>query len=342
MDTSAGRAGRLVALVAALAVVLLVSFSAGTGARGDSRGRGTAAEQSPSPQSFPQGRPPAGFTSKYAEVNGFRMHYLRGGRGSPVVLIHGFPQSWAEWRDQMGPLSKNHTVIAVDLRGAGNSEVTKGGYAKAQMARDVHELLKQLKLNNGVQVVGHDVGLWVSYAYAAQWPREVRRMAVMEAPVPDDGMYSFPALNANPKVPSMWHFGLFQLPLAERLIAGHERVFVEGFVGELLQNKSAFTPSDYDFYAHYLKEPGRTVAWMKMYRELRGDVEQNKKFLAQGKLRMPVLAVGGQSSFGGRIADQWRTYAVDVEGRVVKGSGHWVTEEQPQDVTNLLKSFLQK
>ncbi|MFF1895525.1 alpha/beta fold hydrolase [Streptomyces sp. NPDC058206] len=270
------------------------------------------------------------------------MHYLQGGKGSPVVLIHGFPQTWAEWRHQMGPLSKNHTVIAVDLRGAGNSEVTKSGYEKAQMAGDVHQLLKQLKLNNGVQIVGHDVGLWVSYAYAAQWPSEVRRMAVMEAPIPDDSLYSFPALEANPKTPSMWHFGLFQLPLAEQLIAGHERPFVEGFIGELLANKSAFSPADYDFYAHYLKEPGRTMAWMSMYRQLRGDVQQNKKFLAEGKLKMPILAIGGQESFGGKIADQWREYAVNVDGRVLKGSGHWVTEEKPQEVTAMLQSFLQK
>ncbi|MEU0183500.1 alpha/beta hydrolase [Streptomyces sp. NPDC006207] len=342
MDTPTRKTGRFIALIAVLAAVLLVCPSASAGAWGDSRGQDTAVGESPSPSSFPQAKPPPGFTSKYAEVNGFRMHYLRGGKGPPVVLIHGFPQSWAEWRDQMGPLSKNHTVIAVDLRGAGNSEVTRGGYTKAQMAKDVHELLKQLKLNNGVQVVGHDVGLWVSYAYAAQWPKEVRRLAVMEAPIPDDSLYRFPALEANPKTPSMWHFGLFQLPLAEQLISGHERVFVQGFIEELLADQSAFSKDDYDFYAHYLKEPGRTVAWMKMYRELRGDVDQNKKFLAEGKLRMPVLAIGGQASFSGKIADQWRDYAVNVEGRVIKGSGHWVTEEKPQEVTNLLQSFLQK
>ncbi len=334
------KTNRLISLIAALVAVLLVSVTASAGAWSESRAHSTATAQSPS--AYPQAEPPPGFQSKYAEVNGFRMHYLQGGKGSPVVLIHGFPQTWAEWRHQMGPLSKTHTVIAVDLRGAGNSEVTKSGYEKAQMAGDVHELLKQLKLNNGVQIVGHDVGLWVSYAYAAQWPSEVRSMAVMEAPIPDDSLYSFPALEANPDTPSMWHFGLFQLPLAEQLIAGHERPFVQGFIGELLANKSAFSPADYDFYAHYLKQPGHTTAWMNMYRQLREDVRQNKKFLAEGKLRMPILAIGGQKSFGGKIADQWRDYAVHVDGRVLKGSGHWVTEEKPQEVTAMLQSFLQK
>ncbi|MFJ9033263.1 alpha/beta fold hydrolase [Streptomyces sp. NPDC102274] len=340
MGTRTGKTHRLISPIAALVAVLVVSVTASAGAWSESRGRGTSAAQSRSP--YPRAEPPPGFQSKYAEVKGFRMHYLRGGKGPPVVLIHGFPQTWAEWRHQMGPLSKTHTVIAVDLRGAGNSEVTKSGYQKAQMADDVHQLLKQLKLNNGVQIVGHDVGLWVSYAYAAQWPSEVRRMAVMEAPIPDDSLYSFPALEADPKTPSMWHFGLFQLPLAEQLIAGHERTFVQGFIGELLANKSAFGPADYDLYAHYLKEPGRTTAWMSMYRQLRQDVQQNKKFLAEGKLRMPILAIGGQASFGGKIADQWRDYAVNVDGRVLKGSGHWVTEEKPQEVTAMLQSFLQK
>jgi pimeloyl-ACP methyl ester carboxylesterase len=271
------------------------------------------------------------------------MHYMQGGKGSPVVMIHGFPQSWAEWRQQMGPLSRTHTVIAVDLRGTGNSQVTKSGYQAAQMARDVHQLLKQLRLNNGVQVVAHDIGVWVAYDYAAQWPSEVRRMAAMEAPIPDDSVYSSPVLNANPKRPSAWHFGMFQLPLAEHLIAGHERVFVQDMITEYLAgNKSPFTPSDYDFYAHYLKEPGRTTAWMSVYRQLRADVQQNKKFLARGKLKMPILAVGAQDSFGGMIADQWRDYAVNVHGRVLKDSGHFVTEEKPQEVTAMLQSFLQK
>jgi pimeloyl-ACP methyl ester carboxylesterase len=222
-------------------------------------------------------------------------------------------------------------------------KLSKSGYQAAQLARDVHQLLKQLRLNNGVQVVAHDIGVWVAYDYAAQWPSEVRRMAAMEAPIPDDSVYGSPVLNANPESPSAWHFGMFQLPLAEHLIAGHERVFVQDMITEYLAgNKSPFTPSDYDFYAHYLKEPGRTTAWMSVYRQLRADVQQNKEFLARGKLKMPILAVGAQDSFGGMIADQWRDYAVNVDGRVLKDSGHFVTEEKPQEVTAMLQSFLQK
>jgi pimeloyl-ACP methyl ester carboxylesterase len=341
MGTGIGKANRLITLIAALVALLAVSATSSSEAWGESREHSSVAAQSPSP--YPQSQPPAGFRSEYAEVNGFRMHYMQGGKGSPVVMIHGFPQSWAEWRQQLGPLSKTHTVIAVDLRGTGNSQVTKSGYQAGQMARDVHQLLTQLRLNNGVQVVAHDIGVWVAYDYAAQWPSEVRSMAVMEAPIPDDSVYSFPVLNANPRSPSAWHFGMFQLPLAEHLIAGHERVFVQDMITEYLAgNKSPFTPSDYDFYAHYLKEPGRTTAWMSVYRQLRADVQQNKEFLARGKLKMPILAVGAQDSFGGMIADQWRDYAVNVDGRILNDSGHFVTEEKPQEVTAMLQSFLQK
>ncbi|MFJ9729631.1 alpha/beta fold hydrolase [Streptomyces sp. NPDC101209] len=332
----------VLAVIAALAALLVVSAMLSSEAWGEGRRhhRSTATHSS---VSYPQAKPPAGFKSEYAEVNGFRMHYLRGGKGSPLVMTHGFPQLWTEWREQMVPLSKHHTVIVVDLRGTGDSEVTKSGYDAAQLAGDIHQLLKQLGLNKGVQVIGHDIGVWVSYAYAAQWRSEVRSVAVMEAPIPDESVYSFPVLNEDPNRPAAWHFGLFQLPLAEKLIAGNERVLVEDMITEYLAgNKSPFTSSDFDFYAHYLQKPGHTTAWMSVYRQLRTDVNQNKAFRAQGKLKMPILAIGGEDSFGRAVPDQWRDYAVNVEGHVLKNSGHFVTEEKPHEVTSLLESFLQK
>jgi len=336
-----GRNNRFIALIAALVALLMVSAALSFRAWAESREHGSVAAQSPSP--YPQSQLPAGFRSKYAEVNGFRMHYVQGGKGSPVVMIHGFPEDWTEWRQEMSPLSKTHTVIAVDLRGAGESQVTESGYQAAQLAKDVHQLLTQLKLNNGVQVVAHDIGEWVAYAYGAQFRSEVRSMAVMEATIPDESWYHYPVLNADPNKPAAWHFGLFQLPLTEKLIAGHERVLVHDMMLEYVAgDKSPFTASDYDYYAHFLKEPGRTTAWMSVYRGIRADVQQNKEFLAQGKLKMPILAIGGQRSFGSLIPDQWREYAVNVQGRVLKGSGHFVTQERPKEVTAMLQSFLQK
>ena len=335
------RNNRFIALIAALVALLMVSAALSFRAWAESREHGSVAAQSPSP--YPQSQLPAGFRSKYAEVNGFRMHYVQGGKGSPVVMIHGFPEDWTEWRQEMSPLSKTHTVIAVDLRGAGESQVTESGYQAAQLAKDVHQLLTQLKLNNGVQVVAHDIGEWVAYAYGAQFRSEVRSMAVMEATIPDESWYHYPVLNADPNKPAAWHFGLFQLPITEKLIAGHERVLVHDMMLEYVAgDKSPFTASDYDYYAHFLKEPGRTTAWMSVYRGIRADVQQNKEFLAQGKLKMPILAIGGQRSFGSLIPDQWGEYAVNVQGRVLKGSGHFVTQERPKEVTAMLQSFLQK
>ncbi|MBY8877369.1 alpha/beta fold hydrolase [Actinacidiphila acidipaludis] len=341
MSIRTGKGNKLFLLIAALATRLAVS--AAPASRSGSEGSDPDADAAPAPSHYPQAQPPDGFHSEYAEVNGFRMHYLRGGSGSPVVLIHGFPHCWAEWRRQMGPLSRDHTVIAVDLRGTGNSQVTEGGYQAAQLAEDVHELLKQLGLNEGVQIVAHDVGMWVAYDYAAQWPSEVRRMAVMEAPLPNESIYCFPVLNADPGRPAAWHFGMFQLPLAEHLIAGHERVFIQEMMASYLAgNKSPFTASDYEFYAHYLKEPGRTTAWMNVYRGLRANIQQNKEFRARGKLRMPILAIGADGAFGEMVESQWRDYAENVQGRILKDSGHFVTEEKPQEVTELLQSFLQR
>lgn len=343
MSIRAGKGSRVFVLMAALAACHMVSATSTSRSTSEGRSGEADAEGARSPSSYPQSKPPDGFHSEYAEVNGFRMHYLRGGSGSPVVLIHGFPHSWAEWRRQMGPLSREHTVIAMDLRGTGNSQVTEGGYSAAQLAGDIHQLLKQLGLNEGVQMVAHDIGVWVAYDYAAQWPSEVRRMAVMEAPLPNESVYSFPVLNADPGKPAAWHFGMFQLPLAEHLIAGHERVFIEEMMDSYLAgNKSPFTASDYDFYAHYLKEPGRTTAWMNVYRELRTNIRQNQEFRAQGKLKMPILAIGAQGAFGEMVESQWHDYAENVQGRLLKNCGHFVTEEKPREVTEALRSFLEK
>jgi pimeloyl-ACP methyl ester carboxylesterase len=339
--TGAGKINKLIALITAVVALLVGSVTLSSGAWGESREHDSSALRPTS--SYPQSQPPAGFRSKFAEVNGFRMHYVRGGKGSPVVMIHGFPEDWSEWRKEMVPLSKNHTVIAVDLRGAGQSQVTKSGYDAVQLSKDVHQLLTQLKLNNGVQVVAHDIGMWVAYGYAAQYRSEVRSMAVMEAPIPDKSIYTYAALNADPNRPSPWHFGLFQMPLAEKLIAGHERVIVHDMMLEYVnRDKSPFTASDFDYYSHFLKEPGRATAWMNVYRGLRTDVQQNKEFLAQGKLKMPILAIGGQYSFGSGVPNQWHEYAEDVQGRVLAKTGHFVNEERPKEVTAALQSFLQK
>ena len=284
-------------------------------------------------------RPPAGFVSRFADVDGLSVHYVRGGHGSPVVLIHGWPQTWAEWRAQMPRLARDHTVIAVDLRGTGASGIPARGYDSATMAGDIHGLMQLLGLADGVALVGHDIGLWVAYAYAAQWPHEVSQLAVMEAPIPDQSIYDFPALSPDGK-PSEWHFGLFQEPFAETLVAGHEGALVRGFIGQFLINRSAFSAQEYAYYAGLLRDRRHVHAWFDMYRELRHDVREDATLLARGKLTMPVLAIGGQGALGAKVGQQWRTYATRVDARVLPGSGHWVTEERPALLTKMLSDFL--
>ncbi|WP_326836908.1 alpha/beta hydrolase [Amycolatopsis rhabdoformis] len=342
MGFTAGKVTRPFTFVAALAAALLLTSTTSSSAtQGENDEQVSTAAQSSS--FYPQSRPPAGFQSEFAEVNGFQMHYFRGGKGSPLVMFSGFPEDALEWRQQMTPLAENHTVIAIDMRGVGLSEVVKGGYDTAQLAKDAHQLLVQLHLDKGVQVIAHDLGEWVAYAYGAQYRSEVRSMAVMEATIPDDSWYQYPVLSPDPDQPEPWHFGFFQLPLAEKLIAGHERDLVHDLMLEYVAgDKSPFTDSDFDYYAHFLKQPGRLAAFLSIYRGIRTDIQQNKEFLAQGKLQMPILAIGGERSFGSEVPDQWSQYASHVEGHVLKGSGHFVTQERPQEVTSLLKSFLQK
>ncbi|WP_432838236.1 alpha/beta fold hydrolase [Dactylosporangium sp. CA-092794] len=284
-------------------------------------------------------RLPNGYHSNYASVNGFRMHYLRGGSGSPVVLLHGFPQTSAEWQPQLEALAKNHTVIAVDLRGTGDSSVPERGYDTAQLADDVHVLLARLNLNKGVQIVAHDIGAWIAYPYAAMWPTEVSRMVVMEGPIPDRSLYTFPAFSPEGEL-STWHLGFFQEDFAQDLVRGHERDLVKGFIEQYLAVDSAFDTSDYEFYARYLREPGRFKAWMNMYQALHTDIAQNENFRKTGPLRMPVLAVGGEEALSSAVGNQWQSYASNVETQVMAGTGHWLTEERPRELTALLLEFL--
>jgi pimeloyl-ACP methyl ester carboxylesterase len=318
--------------IAVLAGTGLVSANAGVDPRPDSAVA----------QSVTTGLPyrlPDGFQSKYAQVNDFRMHYLRGGSGSPVVLLHGFPQTSAEWEPQLEALAEDHTVIAVDLRGTGNSSVPKKGYDTAQLADDVHKLLTQLNLNKGVQIVAHDIGAWIAYPYAAMWPDEVSRMVVMEGPIPDRSLYTFPAFPAEGEL-STWHLGFFQKDFAQDLIRGHERDLVKGFVEQYLAVDGAFDDRDYEFYARYLREPGRFTAWMDMYQALHTDIAQNEEFREAGLLTMPILAVGGEEALGSAVGTQWQGYAADVETQVMADTGHWLTEERPQELTTMLLEFL--
>ncbi|MEU3416548.1 alpha/beta hydrolase [Streptomyces sp. NPDC006658] len=328
--------GALVAFATAATVLLTTTDVTEATGRGSVA---TSVDRSTSAKAVREAGDHGGVTSHSAQVNGFHMHYLRAGSGSPVVLVHGFPQTSAEWRPQMEALAREHTVIAVDLRGTGGSDIPKKGYDTIQLADDVHTLLAQLGLNENVELVAHDIGVWVAYPYLAKWGDEVSRAVVMEGPIVDESIYTFPSLAPRGGL-YVWHHGFFQKKLAEQLVRGHENDFVKGFIGQYLGVKNAFNSSDYEYYARFLREPGRFTAWMNMYRSIDQDVLQSKQLSSKGKLDMPILAIGGSEALGSGVGAQWRKYGTDVETKVLAGSGHWVTEEKPRELTKMLLGFL--
>lgn len=280
---------------------------------------------------------PTGFESGTATANGVRLHYVRGGSGYPVVLIHGFGQTWYEWRKVMPALAERYEVIAPDLRGMGDSAPAKSGFDKRTAAEDVYQLLQRLGLES-VRLVGHDVGVMVAYAYAAAHPEEVRRLVLFEGVIPDESIYTFPSIT--PKGEGLWDFGFFMAGygMAEFLVSGRERGFLERFFRILAHNQDAFTDADLDEYARTQRDPAKLRASFEYFRAFPEDVAQNREY-ARTKLRMPVLALGGEYSPGNVIVEQAKRYATDVRGGVVPGSGHWIPEERPEDFQQQLLEF---
>ncbi|WP_203842532.1 alpha/beta fold hydrolase [Winogradskya humida] len=283
--------------------------------------------------------PPQGFSARDANVNGIRMHYVIGGHGPTLVLLHGYPETSYEWFGVLPALGRSYTVIAPDLRGAGGSSAPAGGYDKVTMAADVHALLATLGRTREVNVVGHDIGTMVAYAYAAAYRGEVRKLALTEAPIPDESVYSYPSLTKDG--PGFWNFGFFSLTngLPENTIDGHEKQWVAGFVDWLAVNKAAIHEQDTDVYAQALRDDAHLRAsfeWFRAFGTDNGDVALSGK----RKLTIPVLAVGADHSLKEKVAEQARSYAVHVQEAVVPDSGHWIWEEQPAYMTELLLTFL--
>jgi pimeloyl-ACP methyl ester carboxylesterase len=283
---------------------------------------------------------PTGFTEQKVQVGDVAINYVRGGGGPTLVLLHGYPQTWYEWRELLPELAKQYTVIALDLRGAGGSDAPAGGYDKKTMAADIHGLLTQLGLQNNIRLVGHDIGTMVAYAYAAAHPTEVSKLVLSEAPLPDEGLYQFPSLT--PKGPGVWNFGFFSNinGLPEDIVKGREEVWVDRFIDSLEVHKGAVGPPQVQEYASHLRDPAHLRASFEWFRAFPQDVKDNAEY-SKTKLPMPVLAIGAQGSLGDVVPDQVRRYATDVTGVVIADSGHWIYEEQPQQMLDRLRQFLQ-
>jgi len=273
--------------------------------------------------------------SKFAEVNGVRLHYLTAGKGDPVVLLHGFAETSHMWLPLIAKLSEKHTVIAPDLRGFGLSAAPEDGYTKKAMAQDIHALVKSLKYDR-IRLVGHDIGLMVAYAYAAQYPDEVDRLALMEAFLPGVGDWNNVFL-----LRDLWHFHFFgKTPLA--LVTGRERIYLEHFWNDFAADAAkSVSEADRRFYAKEYARPGHMKAGMEVFRAFPKDAEDFDA-LAKTRLSIPLLVLSGEKAGGQFLIEQGRMVASNVEGVLVKGRGHWLMEEAPDQVIPKLVEFLNR
>jgi pimeloyl-ACP methyl ester carboxylesterase len=273
--------------------------------------------------------------SKFAEVNGVRLHYLIAGKGDPVVLLHGFAESSHMWLPLIAKLADKHTVIAPDLRGFGQSATPADGYTKAAMARDIHALVKSLNYDR-IRLVGHDIGLMVAYAYAAQYPSEVDRIVLMEAFLPGVGAWNNVFL-----LRDLWHFHFYgKTPLA--LVTGRERTYLEHFWNDFAADPAkSLSEADRKFYAREYAQPGHMKAGMEVFRNFPKDAEDFAGF-AKTKLTMPMLVLSGEKAGGPFLIEQGRMVATNVEGVLVKDRGHWLMEEAPDQVIPKLVEFLNR
>ena len=276
---------------------------------------------------------PDGFTTRTIETNGATIHTRVGGRGPAVVLLHGYGVTGDSWAPLATTLADTHTVIVPDLRGFGLSSKPEGGYDKKTQAGDVAGVLDALGVAQAA-LVTHDMGGLVGFAVAAQQRERVTRWVAMDGPLPGIGPWD--QLTHNPR---LWHFG-FGGPDMERLVAGRERIYLDHFWNDFSADPAAFGEEMRAHYAALYGLPGGMRAGFAQFAAFAQDAADNKGFLAQGKLTVPVLAVGGAASSGTMVETLMRCVADQVEGAVVPSAGHWLLEENLEATVTLVQRFL--
>jgi pimeloyl-ACP methyl ester carboxylesterase len=276
---------------------------------------------------------PSAFKTQIVAVNGARIYVRVGGHGPAVVLLHGYGETGDMWEPLAAALVDDHTVIVPDLRGMGLSEHVAAGYDKKTEGRDVSAVLNALKVGK-VDVVAHDIGNMVAYAFAAEEPNRVTKLVLMDAPLPGVGPW-----DEILKSPLLWHFR-FGGPDMERLVKGRERIYLDRFWNEFSADPRHFDEASRQHYAKLYALPGAMHSGFEQFHAFDQDVIDNKAFLAKGPLPMPVLAIGGEKSFGPMMATVARAAATNVQGAVIPGSGHWLMEEQPQATVAVIVGFL--
>jgi pimeloyl-ACP methyl ester carboxylesterase len=277
---------------------------------------------------------PAAFHDQQMAISGGTQYVRVGGNGAAVLLLHGFGDTGDMWIPLAEVLVKDRTVIVPDLRGMGLSSHQDGGYEKTAQARDLATILDELGVRE-VALVTHDIGNMVGYALAALYPAKVIRWVVMDAPLPGIGHWDDQLKN-----PKVWHFN-FRGPDVERLVAGRERILLDRFYNELSANPAGIDEQTRDHYAALYARPGAIHdAFSGQFAAFAQDAIDNQKLVAKGKLTLPVLAIGGDHSYGANLATEIGFAAANVRSAVINNSGHWIMEEQPQQAIGLILPFL--
>jgi pimeloyl-ACP methyl ester carboxylesterase len=271
--------------------------------------------------------------SRRAAVEGVKLHYLTAGHGPVVILLHGYTQTSRMWRPLIPQLTEKFTIIAPDLPGIGESAIPKDGLDMKTAAIRIHALATSLGVEKA-RVLGHDIGLMVAYAYAAQFPTDVEKLAVMDAFLP--GVAGWEDVYNDPH---MWHFR-FNGPTPEALVRGREKMYFEYFWNDLAADKTRSVPAaDRKAYITAYSRPGRMRAgwaYFAAWPQTAKDFAQ----MAQTKLTMPVLSIAGEKASAGVLGPQMKLVASDVAAVVLKDTGHWVLEERPKETTDGLLKFL--
>jgi pimeloyl-ACP methyl ester carboxylesterase len=272
-------------------------------------------------------------SSRVVEIDGAKLHYMTAGHGTPLILLHGYAETSLMWKPIIPTLAERFTVIAPDLPGIGDSDIPADGLDMKSAAIRIHDLAKSLGVQKA-EVVGHDIGLMVAYAYAAQFPAEVSKLVLMDAFLP--GVPGWEAVYNDPQI---WHFR-FNGPTPEALVQGRERTYFDYFWDDFAADKNHSIPEEArQAYAAAYARPGRMHAgwaYFVSFLQAANDFAQ----LSRIKLTMPVLTIGGEKANGEVLGKQAKLVATDVTVIVLKNAGHWIMEEQPQGTTEALKKFL--
>jgi pimeloyl-ACP methyl ester carboxylesterase len=276
---------------------------------------------------------PSDFRVQDIATNGATIHVRVGGQGPAVVLLHGYGDTGDMWAPMAADLERDHTVVVPDLRGMGLSSKPAGGFDKKTQAGDVAGVMDALGIKSA-DLVTHDIGNMVGFAFAAQHGDRVSRFVLIDAPVPGVGPWEEILKN-----PLLWHFR-FGGPDMERLVAGRERIYLDRFWNDFAAHPSRITEETRQHYAALYALPGAMHSGFAQFAAFDQDAIDNKAFLAKGKLTMPVLALGGEKSFGLQMAEIMRYAAINVQGGVIPDSGHWIMDENPKATIAMVRAFL--